>query len=66
MGKIKKEAQGPRSRFVKVKCADCESEQVTFSKAAMKVNCQVCGATLVEPRGGVAKIRSTEVTIIDV
>ena len=65
MGKIKKEAQGPRSRFVKVKCADCESEQITFSKAAIKVNCQVCGATLVEPRGGVAKFRGTDIRVVE-
>ncbi len=65
MGKIKKEAQGPRSQFVKVKCQDCESEQVTFSKAAMQVNCQVCGANLLEPRGGEAHFRASVVSLLE-
>jgi small subunit ribosomal protein S27e len=65
MGKIKKEPQGPRSRFLKVKCTDCDSEQVTFSKAAIQVNCQVCGATLVRPRGGVAIVRGKVVSALE-
>ncbi len=44
------------SKFYKVKCKDCEGEQVVFSKAATKVACNVCGATLVEPRGGLANV----------
>lgn len=40
------------SKFLKVKCKDCEGEQIVFSKAATRVACNVCGATLAEPRGG--------------
>jgi small subunit ribosomal protein S27e len=40
------------TKFYKVKCKDCENEQVVFGKAAMKVACNVCGAGLAEPRGG--------------
>lgn len=47
----------PTSRFIKVKCPDCQSEQVTFNRAAIRVNCQVCGATLAEPKGGLATIK---------
>jgi small subunit ribosomal protein S27e len=57
MGKIIKQPQGPRSSFIKVKCTDCDSEQVTFNKASHRVNCQVCGATLVEPNGGVSEVK---------
>ena len=42
--------------FLKVKCKDCENEQVVFSKAATRVACNVCGTTLAEPRGGRAQI----------
>jgi len=40
------------SKFLKIKCKDCENEQVVFSKASTKVACNVCGASLAEPRGG--------------
>lgn len=47
---------GNVTKFLKVKCKDCENEQIVFSKAAMKVACNVCGASMVEPRGGHAQI----------
>jgi small subunit ribosomal protein S27e len=50
-------ARNPTSRFLKVKCPDCNSEQVTFNRATVRVNCQVCGATLLEPTGGLARIK---------
>lgn len=50
-------ARNPTSHFVKVKCPDCNSEQITFDRATVRVNCQVCGATLVEPTGGVAALK---------
>ena len=47
---------GNVSKFYKVKCKDCEGEQIVFSKAATRVACNVCGATLAEPRGGLAQL----------
>jgi small subunit ribosomal protein S27e len=44
------------SKFVKVKCKDCENEQIVFSKAATRVACNVCGASLAEPRGSHARL----------
>lgn len=44
------------TKFVRVKCKDCEGEQIVFSKAATRVACNVCGATLAEPRGGHANL----------
>lgn len=46
-----------KSTFIKVKCNDCENEQSTFSKASSTVNCDICGAILVEPTGGLANIK---------
>ncbi len=46
-----------RSKFVKVKCADCENEQVVFNKVATEVNCLVCGTVLAKPTGGLAEIK---------
>ena len=44
------------SSFVKIKCNDCETEKVTFSHPATEVSCQVCGAKLMESRGGKGKL----------
>ncbi len=42
--------------FVRVRCEECEHEQVVFQKAATAVACADCGATLVRPTGGKAAI----------
>lgn len=46
-----------RSRFVRVKCPDCENEQIIFDKASSVVDCTVCGHVLAEPKGGKATIK---------
>lgn len=48
----------PGGKFVKVKCPDCGNIQITYTKPATVVQCQVCGATLVTPTGGKGKFRS--------
>ncbi|MDG6220552.1 MAG: 30S ribosomal protein S27e [Candidatus Thermoplasmatota archaeon] len=45
------------SKFVKIKCPDCDNEQIVFTRASSKVSCQVCGATIAEPSGGRAKLK---------
>ena len=45
-----------RSRFYRVKCPDCENEQVIFGKASTVIDCIVCGKVLAEPAGGKAHI----------
>jgi SSU ribosomal protein S27E len=47
-----------RSSFVKVKCPDCENEQVIFEKASTIVDCIVCGTVLAETTGGKALIKA--------
>ena len=42
--------------FIRVRCTDCENEQVVFGKAASQVDCAVCGHSLVHPTGGKADI----------
>lgn len=42
--------------FYRVRCSDCENEQIVFGRAATTVNCAVCGTTLVTPTGGEADI----------
>ena len=45
------------SHFYKVKCKDCDNEQIVFIKASTEVNCHICGTTIAEPTGGKAKIK---------
>lgn len=46
----------PRSRFLRVKCLDCDNEQVIFGCASTEVTCLVCGKPLLQTTGGKAKI----------
>ncbi len=54
----------PRSRFLLVRCPVCGNEQVVFSHATFPVRCLVCGAQLVEPTGGKAKIHGQVVRVL--
>ncbi|HDJ21660.1 MAG TPA: 30S ribosomal protein S27e [Candidatus Bathyarchaeota archaeon] len=54
----------PTSRFLRVRCHSCESEQVVFSHSSTRVQCNTCGETLVEPRGGKAKINASIIAIL--
>lgn len=57
MARDRKTIPKTTSNFMKVKCPDCQAEQVTFNRATVKVHCQVCGGTLLEPTGGVASVK---------
>ena len=47
----------PRSKFIKVRCNDCENEQVIFDKASSPVSCHICGSKLAVSSGGKAIIK---------
>jgi small subunit ribosomal protein S27e len=51
--------QQPRSRFLKVKCLDCENEQIIFGHASTEVKCLKCQKVLAKPSGGKAKLEPT-------
>ena len=53
------------AKFIKVKCNDCENEQIIFGNASTVVKCLVCGRTLAEPRGGRAEIKTTIVEALE-
>ncbi|MGY5854464.1 MAG: 30S ribosomal protein S27e [Candidatus Thorarchaeota archaeon] len=50
--------QLPKSKFIRVKCLDCENEQVIFSHASTEVKCLKCEKVLAIPTGGKAKLDS--------
>ncbi|MEA2035350.1 MAG: 30S ribosomal protein S27e [Euryarchaeota archaeon] len=47
-----------KSSFIRVKCPDCENEQLIFEKASSVVDCVVCGKVIAEPRSGNAEIKA--------
>ncbi len=51
--------------FIRVRCADCENEQVLFGKAAGTVSCAVCGSTLATPTGGEAELHGEVVDVVE-
>jgi len=53
-----RQARENRSRFIRVKCPDCENEQIIFEKASTVVDYVVCGKVLAEPGGGKAHIKA--------
>jgi small subunit ribosomal protein S27e len=55
----------PRSRFLRVKCNDCENEQVIFGSASTAVICLVCGRTLAEPAGGKAFVKTQIIEVLE-
>ncbi|KAF5425161.1 MAG: 30S ribosomal protein S27e [Candidatus Methanomarinus sp.] len=57
--------QEPRSRFLRVKCSNCTNEQVIFGSASSVISCQVCNATLAEPTGGKAIIKTQILEVLE-
>jgi small subunit ribosomal protein S27e len=54
-----------KSKFIKVRCKDCENEQVLFDKASSIVSCHICGSKLAIPKGGKAEIKGELLEIIE-
>lgn len=55
----------PKSKFVKVRCKDCENEQVLFNKSSSVVSCHICGSKLAIPKGGKAEITGELLEVIE-
>jgi len=53
------------SKFVKVRCKDCENEQVLYDRASTPVSCHICGSKLAVPSGGKAKIKGEILEVIE-
>jgi small subunit ribosomal protein S27e len=44
--------KGMEKNFIKIKCPDCGTETVTYSRGSTEVKCPVCNAVLAKPTGG--------------
>jgi len=54
-----------KSKFIKIRCKDCENEQVLFDRASSKVSCHICGSKLAVPQGGKAEIKGEVLEVIE-
>jgi small subunit ribosomal protein S27e len=54
----------PKSKFLRVKCKNCGNEQTVFSHATFPVRCLSCGAQLIIPTGGKAKIEGETLRVL--
>lgn len=54
-----------KSKFLKVKCSDCENIQTVFDSTNTRISCTVCGSTIALPRGGKADIKGEVVSRVD-
>ena len=54
----------PKSRFLLVKCPDCENEQIIFDHATIVVKCNVCGRFLARPKGVKALIEAEVIKVL--
>ena len=57
----------PKSKFLKVKCTECEHEMTIFNHAKTIIICQneECDAKIAEPQGGKALVHAEILEIID-
>jgi len=53
-----------KSKFIRVKCPDCENVQVIFDHPSTVVKCLVCGRTLAEPTGGKGLIKAEIIEVL--
>lgn len=44
------------SKFQKVKCKECDEENIVYSHASSSVTCKSCGNVIAEPTGAVATL----------
>lgn len=55
----------PKSCFIRVRCNDCENEQVLFDRCSTTILCHICGSKLAVPSGGKAKIKGKILEVVE-
>lgn len=57
--------EGPKSKFIKVRCSKCKNEQIIFGNTSQVVRCLVCSKELAFPTGGKAKISARVLEVLE-
>ena len=58
---IKQLLREPRSRFLKIKCKECQQTMIIFDRATTNIYCLKCGSHLAKPTGGKAELLNAEI-----
>lgn len=53
-----------KSKYMRVICRKCKSDQMLYNKVASVVKCNNCGTILAEPSGGEARIHGRVVEVL--
>ena len=53
-----------KSKYMRVICMKCKSDQMLYNKIATVVKCNKCGAVIAEPTGGEARILAKVVEVL--
>ena len=46
----------PSSKLQKIKCSECQEEQIVYSHTTTVIKCNSCGNPIAEPTGSKAKL----------
>ncbi len=46
----------PSSKFQKIKCSECQEEQIVYSHTTTVIKCNSCGNSIAQPTGSKAKL----------
>ena len=57
----------PNSKFLKVKCTNCETEMIIFNHAKTEIHCknEECGNLIASPAGGKALIEAEIIEVLE-
>jgi len=55
----------PKSYFLRIRCPDCENEQLIYSHPTNIVKCNICKTILATPTGGKGKFNGEIIAIVE-
>ncbi|MBI4144550.1 30S ribosomal protein S27e [Candidatus Woesearchaeota archaeon] len=53
------------NKFVKLRCAKCKNEQVTYNRVSTVVKCLVCNEVMAQPTGGKSAINARILEVLE-
>ncbi|MBW3019744.1 30S ribosomal protein S27e [Candidatus Woesearchaeota archaeon] len=53
------------SKFMKIRCTECNNEQVMFEKSSSNINCLVCNKPLATSKGGKSEITGRVLEVLE-
>lgn len=54
-----------KNKFIKIRCAKCKNEQITYDRTSTTVLCLVCNTLLAVPTGGKTEIKGRVLEVLE-